>query len=166
MDRGARVEKSINRGGGNVPGVKPSRWHQEEADSQQKTGEQSLGWRANDRNEGENSCPRAGTHRKADSPRSLVPRKHGKTAGIAPGDVNVADEQPPEKGGKNKEETCQPTADARKPGFGQRGFHGKGAPPNASKLSDRGWRRKTWIAIESLPPASVRWSALLGDGGW
>ena len=34
--------------------------------------------------------------------------------------------------------------------------------PNESKLSDGGWRRKAWIAEEAPPPASVRWSALLG----
>ena len=34
--------------------------------------------------------------------------------------------------------------------------------PNESKLSDRGWPRKTWIAEKTRRPASVRWSALLG----
>ena len=40
------------------------------------------------------------------------------------------------------------------------------APSNASKLSDRGWRGKTWNAGESPPPAAVRWSAWLGDRVW
>ena len=34
--------------------------------------------------------------------------------------------------------------------------------PNGLKLSDRGWRKRTWIARKSRTPASVRWSALLG----
>ena len=37
--------------------------------------------------------------------------------------------------------------------------------PNALKLSDGGWRRKTWIAKKTPSPASVRWSALLGGAG-
>ena len=36
--------------------------------------------------------------------------------------------------------------------------------PNALKLSDGGWRRKTWDTEKAPPPASVRWSALLGSG--
>ena len=34
--------------------------------------------------------------------------------------------------------------------------------PNGPKLSDGGWRRKTWSAEKAPTPASVRWSALLG----
>ena len=34
--------------------------------------------------------------------------------------------------------------------------------PNESKLSDGGWRSKTWNTKKSRPPASVRWSAWLG----
>ena len=35
-------------------------------------------------------------------------------------------------------------------------------PPNGLKLSDGGWRRKSRRREKSRPPASVRWSALLG----
>ncbi len=39
--------------------------------------------------------------------------------------------------------------------------------PNASKLSDRGWRKRAWDAIKTPPLASVRWSAWLGRAaGW
>ena len=38
------------------------------------------------------------------------------------------------------------------------------ARPNGLKLSDGGWRRKGWNSEKAPPPASVRWSALLG--GW
>ncbi len=31
--------------------------------------------------------------------------------------------------------------------------------PNGLKLSDRGWREKTWNTRKSPSPASVRWSA-------
>ena len=37
--------------------------------------------------------------------------------------------------------------------------------PNGLKLSDGGWREKTWTARKCSPPASVRWSALLGVAG-
>ena len=37
--------------------------------------------------------------------------------------------------------------------------------PNASKLSDGGWRCKTRNTEKSRSPASVRWSALLGGAG-
>ena len=43
---------------------------------------------------------------------------------------------------------------------------GRIAGPNGLKLSDGGWRRRTWDARKSRPPASVRWSAWLGGGIW
>ena len=36
-----------------------------------------------------------------------------------------------------------------------------GGVPNGLKLSDGGWRRKTWTAEKTPQPASVRWSAWL-----
>ena len=39
---------------------------------------------------------------------------------------------------------------------------GRGKAPNGLKLSDGGWRRKMWNTEKTPPPASVRWSALLG----
>src|SRR6202012_622259 len=42
--------------------------------------------------------------------------------------------------------------------------HVRAESPNASKLSDRGWRKQAQSTRKSLPPASVRWSAWLGHG--
>ena len=46
----------------------------------------------------------------------------------------------------------------------EHGFRESVAPPNELKLSDGGWRCKTRNTEKTPPPASVRWSALLGDG--
>ena len=57
---------------------------------------------------------------------------------------------------------CSPARDDHKRKVGK---HGKDAQqPNGFKLSDRGWRSKTWSARKSRLPASVRWSALLCSG--
>ena len=40
----------------------------------------------------------------------------------------------------------------------------RGRAPNGPKLSDGGWRSKAWNSENAPPPASVRWSALLGAG--
>jgi hypothetical protein len=37
--------------------------------------------------------------------------------------------------------------------------------PNGPKLSDGGWRCKSWNTEKTRPPDSVRWSALLGIAG-
>ena len=42
--------------------------------------------------------------------------------------------------------------------------HGGRMPPNGPKLSDRGWPSQGWNSEPAPWPASVRWSALLGDG--
>ena len=36
--------------------------------------------------------------------------------------------------------------------------------PDEDKFSDRGWRAQTMELGKDVPPASVRWSAWLGDG--
>jgi hypothetical protein len=64
--------------------------------------------------------------------------------------------------GGNNEEDANPTEQTITGGFAH---GGRSLSPNGPKLSDGGWRSQAWSTGKSRPPASVRWSALLGGAG-